>query len=155
MRRRYAGFLGAVQRAATKMGPMQPALRHFVKVTKSYWAGLFHCYDHPELPRTNNDLEQLFGSYRYHERRSSGRKSASAATVLRGSVRIMAATTTRIRSVTGPDLAPSTASSWIHLRRDLERRRRARTLGRRFRQKPERYLRRLERLLRGKSTLPA
>ena len=38
------------------------------------------------LPRTNNGLEQLFGSQRYHERRATGRKMASPATVLRGEV---------------------------------------------------------------------
>src|SRR5205085_9819530 len=45
-------------------------LRHFVKVSHSYEPGLFHCYDVAGLPRTNNDLEHLFGSYRYHERRA-------------------------------------------------------------------------------------
>jgi hypothetical protein len=29
---------------------------HIYRVTMSYWRGLFHCYDHPEIPRTNNDL---------------------------------------------------------------------------------------------------
>ncbi len=32
--------------------------RHFSRVTHSYWRGLFHCYDLPEVPRTNNALEQ-------------------------------------------------------------------------------------------------
>jgi hypothetical protein len=31
---------------------------HFYRVTMSYWSGLFHCYDHPDIPRTNNELEQ-------------------------------------------------------------------------------------------------
>ena len=40
-------------------GELQGALWLFLKVTKSYWKGLFHCYRFPEgtLPRTNNDLE--------------------------------------------------------------------------------------------------
>jgi hypothetical protein len=154
MRRRYAGLLSAVSRAAKKKGPLQGALRHFVKVTRSYWPGLFHCYDHAELPRTNNDLEQLFGSYRYHERRSTGRSCASSATVLRGSVRVMAATATRVRTVASHELAPASVEVWRCLRRQLAARRHVRTLGRRFRQRPERYLRSLERLLRGRSTLP-
>ena len=45
----------------------------FYKVTRSYWRGLFHCYDMPEVPRTNNDLEQYFGTARHHERRATGR----------------------------------------------------------------------------------
>jgi hypothetical protein len=67
-----------------------------LKVTKSYWKGLFRCYRFAKgtLPGTNNDLEHLFGSARYHERRASGRRNASPAMVLRGSVRVVAAIAT-------------------------------------------------------------
>ena len=34
--------------------------RHLDKVSQSYWPGLFHCYDVPGLPRTNNALESHF-----------------------------------------------------------------------------------------------
>ena len=30
---------------------------HFLKVFRSYWPGLFHCYDVEDLPRTNNNLD--------------------------------------------------------------------------------------------------
>lgn len=50
------------------------------------------------LPRTNSDLEDVFGSNRYHERRTTGCKAVSPALVLRGSVRVVAATATRLRS---------------------------------------------------------
>jgi len=33
---------------------------HLDKVSRSYWPGLFHCYDLDPLPRTNNDLESHF-----------------------------------------------------------------------------------------------
>jgi Transposase, Mutator family len=33
---------------------------HLDKVSRSYWPGLFHCYDVPGLPRTNNELESRF-----------------------------------------------------------------------------------------------
>lgn len=32
-----------------------------IATTKRYWSGLFHCYEIAGLPRTNNDLESLFG----------------------------------------------------------------------------------------------
>ena len=67
---------------------------HFYKVTRSYWRGLFHCYDLPEVPRTNNDLEQYFGTARHHERRATGHKRATSALVVRGSVRVVAAVAT-------------------------------------------------------------
>ncbi|HZU04380.1 MAG TPA: hypothetical protein VFB73_00245, partial [Chloroflexota bacterium] len=56
----------------------------FRKVSASYGPGRFHCYDLGGLPRTNNDLEQYFGSARYQQRRASGRVHATAATGGRG-----------------------------------------------------------------------
>ena len=81
--RRLDGLLGAMRRHRDKAGSLAEAIDHFLKVTRSYRPGLFHCYAVPDLPRTNNALEQLFGSYRRHERRATGRKSNVPATVLR------------------------------------------------------------------------
>ena len=98
----------------------------------------------PDLPRTNNDLEQLFGSYRHHERRCSGRKVACPGTVVRGSVRLVASTATRLRPIEVADLVPSDLSALAGPPRLLERRQVVRTLGRRFRRDPVAYLRSLE-----------
>jgi hypothetical protein len=87
-RQQLGGLLGAMKRGANDAGSLAWGVRHFLKVTRSYWPGLFHCYDVPGLPRTNNDLEQFFGRHRYHERRSSGRTAASPALVVRGEARI-------------------------------------------------------------------
>ena len=59
--------MGMMMRDRHKTGELTTAIEHFVKVTRSYWPGFFHCYDLSGLPRTNNDLEQFFGSHRYHE----------------------------------------------------------------------------------------
>jgi hypothetical protein len=123
---------------------MAGALDHFRKVTRSYRPGLFGCYGVAGLPRTTNDLEQFFGSYRYHERRCSGRKVACPGTVVRGSVRLVAAAATRLRPVGEADLIPSDLSAWRGLRDRLERRQAVRTLGRRFRTDPAAYLKSLE-----------
>jgi hypothetical protein len=105
---RYRGLLGAMARNAGRAGNLSGALGTFREVTRSDWSGLFHRYDVPDLPRTDNDLEHLFGSHRYHERRSSGRKVASPGLVVRGSVRSPAAVATRRREgVRGEDLVPS------------------------------------------------
>ena len=97
------------------------------------------------MPRTDNDLEQLFGSHRYHERRASGRKVASPGLVVRGSVRLPAAVATRLRGeVRGEDLVPSDSGAWRELRAGLERRQAIRAQGRRFRRDPAAYLRGLE-----------
>jgi hypothetical protein len=144
----YRGLLGAMARHGEGAEDLAGALKHFRKVTRSYWPGLFHCYDVPELPRTDNDLEQLFGSHRYHERRCSGRK------VVRGSVRLPAAVATRLRGeVRGEDLTPADPGAWRDLRAGLERRQAIRAQGRRFRRDPAAYLQSLEDSL-IKETLP-
>ena len=136
VRRRSDGLIASLARHREKLGGLLAAWDHFRKVTRSYRPGLFHCDDVVGLPRTNNDLEQFFGSYRYHERRCSGRKVACPGTVVRGSVRLVAAAATRTRPIEAGDLVPSDLSSWRDLRGCLERRRAVRTLGRRFRQDP-------------------
>lgn len=140
VRRRFQGLLGAMQRWRVKAGDLEPAIGHFLKVTRSYWPGLFHCYEVPDLPRTNNDLEHLFGAHRYHERRATGRKTASPALVLRGPVRIVAAVATRLRSFSAADLATADVDAWRSLRAELDRRRLKRVQQRRFRRDPEAYL---------------
>jgi hypothetical protein len=144
VQRCYRGLIGAIARHRESCGRLQEAFAHFRKVTRSYWPGLFRCYDVADLPRTDNDLEQFFGSYRYHERRCSGRKAACPGTVVRGSVRLTAAAATRSRSIEVADLVPSDVQAWRDLRGALERRQAIRTLGRRFRHDPAAYLRSLE-----------
>ncbi len=144
VQRRYRGLLGALARHQESCGRLQEAFPHFQKVTRSYWQGLFRCYDVTELPRTNNELEQFFGSYRYHERRASGRKVACPGTVVRGSVRLVASAGTRLRPIRPEDLVLSDLQAWRALRGSLERRQAVRTLGRRFRRDPVAYLRSLE-----------
>jgi hypothetical protein len=148
VRASYRGLLGAMARCTAQTRGVSEALEHFRKVTRSYWPGLFACYDVADLPRTNNGLEQLFGAQRYHERRASGRKVASPGLVVRGSVRLVAATATRLRgSVRGEDLAPSDLGAWRRLRSGLERRQEVRAQGHRFRHDPQGYLQRLEEAL--------
>ena len=144
VRRCYQGLLGAMRRWQARAGYLEPAVQHFLKVTRSYWPGLFHCYDVPELPRTNNDLEHFFGAHRHHERRVTGRKAASPALVLRGPVRIVAAVATRSRSFSSADLASVDPDAWRSLRAELEQRCQQRVQQRRFRQDPEAYLANLE-----------
>jgi hypothetical protein len=144
VRRRLGGRLGAMTRYQATAGTLAPALGHFRKVTRSYWPGLFPCYTLPDLPRTNNDLEQFFGAYRHHDRRTTGRKVASPGLVLSGSVRLVAAAATRLRPFSAEELAPEDVSAWQALRQEREMRRQQRTLRRRFRQAPVAYLAKLE-----------
>jgi hypothetical protein len=143
-RKRLGGLLGAMARHQAKVGSLASAVGHFLKVSRSYWPGLFHCYAVADLPRTNNALEQLFGSYRHHERRVSGRKVASPALVLRGSARILAAVATRQQPERVKDLISADRKHWAELRATLAERRQRRCERRRFRRDPKGYLRQLE-----------
>ncbi len=145
VRRRFDGLVAAMARHRASAGDLAGAIDHFCKVTRSYRPGLFHCYAVPELPRTNNGLEQMFGSQRHHERRATGRKMASPATVLRGEVRVIAATATRLHPPTARELGRVNRKRWVDLRRRLAPRRQARTLRTRFRRDPKAYLAVLER----------
>ena len=69
---------------------------------------------------------------------------ACPGTVVRGSVRLVAAAATRLRPIEVADLVPSDLAAWRDLRGSLERRQAVRTLGRRFRRDPVAYLRSLE-----------
>jgi hypothetical protein len=137
---RYVQWLRELEQTA----PTQASVQHFLKVTRSYGADLFHCYDVAALPRTNNALEQTFGSVRYHERRSSGRKVASPSLVTDGSVRVPAALYTRAAPVTVQMLASVPDRRWRARRAELERQHEARRQRYRFRKHPQRYLTELE-----------
>ena len=154
VRGQLSGLLGAMRRHRKSVGKSGPAVGHFVKVSRSYWPGLSACYDTAGVPRTNNALEQLFGGHRHHERRASGRKGASPALVLRGSVRLIAGLTTRMRGVSVSELAGADRDRWRRLRSELERRRHRRVERRRFRRNAEQYLKSLEDKL-YQSRLPA
>lgn len=153
VRRRYEALLADLRHDREAAGVPAPAVDHFLKVTASYQPGLFQCYDLADLPRTNNDLEHFFASARYHERHASGRRSASPGTVVRGSVRLVAAVATRLHRFTSDELAPAEAAPWRELRRELEERHEARRAQRRFRRDPAAYLAALEERL-TEQTLP-
>ena len=116
----------------------------FYKVSRSSWRGLFQCYDMPDLPRTNNDLEQYFGAARHHERRATGHKRPTSALVVRGSVRLVAAVATQLRVWPAEALRPGSVAAWRQLRKELEVRHEARRAQRRFRRDPAADLAQLE-----------
>jgi hypothetical protein len=151
---RYQALLDEMATQRALLGTLAPAIDQFLKVTASYWSGLFHCYDVPGLPQTNNALEQQFGSVRYHTRRASGRKGADPAMVVRGSVRLVAALVTRDHAFSGVELRPHSLERWRTLRATLAYRHEARRAQCRFRRNPKAYVAALEAQLL-KSSLPS
>ena len=56
---------------------------HLDKVSRSYWPGLFHCYDVPSVPRTNNELESRFRDTGRRLLRTTGQKGLTQRTLQR------------------------------------------------------------------------
>ncbi len=154
VRQAYQQLLADLRAAEAQahLGPLAEAATHFRAVTASYWPGLFTCYDVPDLPRTNNDLEQYFGTARYLERRATGRKGASPALVVRGAVRLVAAVATHLAPPDALDaealrLRPRDLAAWKRQRRQVEERHATRRAQARFRRDPAAYLASLEETL--------
>ncbi len=157
VRHAYQDLLVAFRAAQARLGPLAEAATHFRTVTASYWPGLFACYDVPDLPRTNNDLEQYFGTARHLERRATGRKGASPALVVRGSVRVVVAVATYLTPPGARDaldaaaLQPRDLAAWKRLRQQVDVRHATRRAQAQFRRAPAAYLANLE----GKLLKPA
>ena len=141
---RYAVLLADMQDEAAPSANLQAMAAQFTKVTASYGPLVFTCYDVPDLPRTNNDLEQLFGGLRHQLRRTTGQKNAPASLVVCGATRLPAAVASQFHTFTAAELASADLEQWRIVRARGEQRRWPRVLGRRFRQDPDTYLQALE-----------
>lgn len=144
VQQRFGAWMIFMSDHKEQLGSLVDSIPYLLKITRSYWSGLFHCYQVDNLPKTNNDLEQVFGSFRHHTRRTTGRKKAPASMLIRGSSRLIAAVVTRIKTFTARDLASVDLVSWRHQRSHLEQLRQKRLQQRRFRRDPENYLLELE-----------
>ncbi|HEV2654364.1 MAG TPA: ISNCY family transposase, partial [Ktedonobacteraceae bacterium] len=140
----YEELLAEMEQAPISSETLASMLTTFRKVTTSYWPGLFHCYDHADLPPTNNELEQYFGSTRYHDRRATGRKQASPGLVVCGAVRMVASVASRLHPFSGAELCPTDLTRWRALRGELDHRHEAQRIQHRFRKSPDSYLAALE-----------
>ncbi len=77
------GYLDTVLRRPDVTPTLYAFGRHLDTVSRSYWPGLFHCYDVPGLPRTNNELESRFRDTRRRLLRTTGQKGLTQRTLQR------------------------------------------------------------------------
>ena len=140
VQQRFGAWMSFMSDQKTQLGSLSDSITHLLKITRSYWSGLFHCYQVEHLPKTNNDLEQVFGSFRHHTRRTTGRKKAPGSMIIRGSARLIAAVATRIKTFTAQDLALVDLGAWRHQRSQLESLRQTRLQQRHFCRNPDNYL---------------
>src|SRR5438045_6461673 len=120
VRETYLAWVKTMQEQKARLGTLSTTIDHFVEKTANFAPGLFHCYDVPDLPRTNNDLEHCFGVARAHERRATGRRGAIPGVVVRGYVRLVPVVVTKQEDLQAADLQPSDYQAWRQLRMQLE-----------------------------------
>jgi hypothetical protein len=76
-------YLDTVQRQPEVPPILETFSRHLDTVSRSYWPGLFHCYEVPGLPRTNNELESHFRDTRRRLLRTTGQQGQTQRTLQR------------------------------------------------------------------------
>ena len=144
VRKTYLAFVQQMQEQQADLGPLGETIAHFCQLTHNFAPGLFQCYDVEGLPCTNNALEECFGVARVHERRATGRRGAIPGVVVRGSVRVVAAVSSKQHLFSAEELQPRDYLQWRNLRTQLQQREECRRQQFRFRKDPTRYLAALE-----------
>jgi hypothetical protein len=135
-------YLERLQRRTDLNEPLLGFRRHLQKLTKRYAPGLFHCYDIPGLPRTNNDLESLFGRVRRQTLLTSGPHHAKQRLHEEGAWLLFDILHNEHEQVERLRRVP--LSEWHKERQRIQARRASFTDDRRFRQRSPEYLAALE-----------
>lgn len=79
------------ERAAGRVPPrLREPVHHLGVVLRRLGPGLYHCYDVPGPPRTDNALEQFYRRVKTEQRRITGRKRADAFVVRVGGFAVYA-----------------------------------------------------------------
>jgi hypothetical protein len=124
---------------------LQPQLNHLVTILRRLGCGLYHCYDVPGLPRTDNALEQFFRAVKSSERRTTGRKRANSFVVRVGGFAVYAiAAASCAPSDLAQQLAGVPAAAWQRERAVLRETQHRQAQMRRFRLQRTAYLADLE-----------
>ena len=120
-------------------------VRHLGVVLRRLSAGLYHCYDIPGLPRTDNALEQFYRRVKTEQRRITGRKRADAFVVRVGGFAVYAtASSGATETVLREQLAMVPAVDWQQQRLQLRQTQARQTKMRRFRLRRAAFLSDLE-----------
>jgi hypothetical protein len=124
---------------------LRPKLEHVAIVLRRLSAGLYHCYDVPGLPRTDNDLEQFYRRLKTQERRITGHKRSDSFVVRVGGFAAYAtAASDEPESKVLQRLATVPADAWRQARARLRANQERQAKMRRFRLHRAAYLANLE-----------
>ena len=144
VQQRFGAWMISMSERKSELGSPSDFIPYLLKVTRNYWPGLFHCYQVEHYPKLIMIKKQVFGSFRHHQRRTTGSQKAPASMFVTGSARLIAAVATRIKTFTAQDLALVDWGAWRHQRSQLDSLRQNRLQQRRFRRDPDNYLLELE-----------
>jgi hypothetical protein len=146
IRQRVEACLDDVAVAEGRIAPwLHPAVAHLGTVLRRLGDGLYQCYDVPDLPRTNNDLEHFYRQVKAGERRITGRKRADSFVVRVGGFAVYAAAARGEDEATlRRQLAGVSSGAWQEERARLRALQARQAQMRRFRLHRERYLADLE-----------
>lgn len=126
-------------------GWLHEPVRHLGVVLRRLGAGLYHCYDIPGLPRTDNALEQFYRRVKTEQRRITGRKRADAFVVRVGGFAVYAtASSGTDETILCQQLAIVSAVDWQQQRIQLRQTQARQTKMRRFHLRRAAYLHDLE-----------
>lgn len=135
--------------AAVEQGAVPDWLRGPVAplgtVLRRLGEGLYHCYDVPGLPRTNNAPEQFYRQMKTSERRTTGRRRSDPFVVRVGGFAVYAMGASALSEATlNVQLARVSATDWRRDRAMLRANQERQTKMRRFRLHRDAYLADLE-----------
>ena len=116
--------------------------KHLLALTKRYAPGLFHCYDIPGLPRTDNDLESLFGRVRRQSLLTSGPHHAKQRLHEEGAWLLFDVVSNEHKQVRRLQRVP--LEDWRDERQRIRKHKATFTDDRRFRRQSSKYLAELE-----------
>ncbi len=124
---------------------LREPVRHIGIVLRRLGNGLYHCYDVPGLPRTDNALEQFYRKVKSEQRRITGRKRADTFVVRVGGFAVYAtAASGTTEGALVQQLAAVPSADWQRQREQLRRTQARQTKMRRFRLHRAAYLADLE-----------
>jgi hypothetical protein len=127
-------------------GALCGAVSLFLKVSRSYWKGLFRCYRaFPTYRAPTTTSSTTLAPCATISGAPAAEKEPSPAMVVRGSIGVVAAVVTPPGGFVAQDIRrPTDIERWRTLRASLERRRESRRAQLRFRRDPAAYLAKLE-----------
>lgn len=142
VRHEMSGILEWLEHSYTLEADL-PMVRNVSSYTKGFWKGLFSCYDHSFLPRTNNDHERFYRQTKTRHRRMTGRRSWNEYILRNGEYIVLVDDALKQKDLSARlGLVPY--KSYKEQRTQWNARLTESVLRRRFRRNPESYLKQLE-----------